>query len=66
MSNSDDYKERDMPRLDLYGSNVDLRTVAPLYGVPAEQEPEYLDYDIKVRLLKASHILGCDHMLMSG
>lgn len=40
-----------MPKIDLYGygSNVDLRTVAPLYGVTSEEEPDYLDYDIKGR-----------------
>ena len=40
-----------MPKIDLYGygSNVDLRTVAPLYGVANEEEPDYLDYDIKGR-----------------
>eukprot|EP00952_Eustigmatos_sp_NYUAD-ZCMA_P004612 20299-Eustigmatos_ZCMA.PRE.1 len=39
-----------MPKIDLYGTgNVDLRTVAPLYGVTSEEEPEYLDYDIKGR-----------------
>jgi hypothetical protein len=44
---SDDYKDRAMPQIDLYGGNVDLRTVALLYGVQT-QEPDYLDYDIKV------------------
>ncbi len=44
-----DGSDANMPKIDLFGStNVDLRTVAPLYGV-ASEEPEYLDYDIKGR-----------------
>ena len=41
----------EMPKIDLYGlgRDVDLRAVAPLYGVANEEEPDCLDYDIKGR-----------------
>lgn len=44
------YGDPNMPKIDLYGgSNIDLRSVAPLYGVASDEEPDYLDYDIKGR-----------------
>lgn len=49
-SSGSSYGDSELPRIDLFGAgNVDLRTVAPLYGVASEEEPDYLDYDIKGR-----------------
>ena len=49
-SSGSSYGDSELPRINLFGTgNVDLRTVAPLYGVASEEEPDYLDYDIKGR-----------------
>jgi import inner membrane translocase subunit TIM23 len=49
-SSSYSASDDNLPKIDLFGGgNVDLRTVAPLYGVASEEEPDYLDYDIKGR-----------------
>jgi hypothetical protein len=45
----EEYRGSSMPKVDLYGANIDIQTITPLFGVSRDEEPEYLEYDIKGR-----------------